>query len=154
MINTEEKKEVKENPTVRITGSKLKILGIFIGLAGFTASMWFELGRGEVPCPFCLTIRYSLLASAVLFTASVFIRKTVYLLPIPLVISLVADIILISNELKASPDLESGICGPQTVCKTPEFLGLNLSLWALFLIIPAFAVALQCIKEERNNKEK
>ena len=152
MINTE-KKEVKENSTVWITGSKLKILGTFIGLAGFIGSMWFELGRGEVPCPFCLTIRYSLLASAALFIVSIFLRKAAYLLPIPLVISLVADIILISNELKASSDVETGICGPETVCKTPEFLGINLSLWALILIIPAFAVALQCIKEEKNKKK-
>lgn len=131
----------------------VKVFGILLGIAGFIGSLWVEFGEGEMPCPFCLTIRYSLLAVSLLLIGSFFFKKLLYLSLIPIITALVADVILISNEM-SSHAIEAGLCGQENICKTPQFLGINLSIWAIMFIIPIGGAIIHCINIERKSENK
>jgi len=102
-------------------------------LIGIAGSFYLSVS-GEIPCPYCLTARYSLLVIFILSIISLFIKKN-YLYFFTTVISfapVIASLMLIINDYKISG---SEICfeNGSVHCTSPLFLGIHVSIYALLV---------------------
>jgi disulfide bond formation protein DsbB len=125
---------------VKIKWTLLEIILCLIGVAG---SFWVEFVQGEMPCRLCLIIRYSLASAGTIFIIGLSYEKIKMLSIFPLIPSIMADIVLIINEMKIG---KQGIC-EGNICQTPEFLGVRTSIWALAIILPLIFLSLYEIKK-------
>lgn len=100
----------------------------FLSLCGLFGSIYTEVFR-IAPCPLCLIIRYSMVAILLVSAVSLFVRKLMFIMPIPIITAFVADIILLQRETQP----QNNLCG-ELICEDPRFLGIRLSVWAIILL--------------------
>ena len=109
-----------------------------VALAG---SFWME-SRGFKPCPWCLAIRYTFLATFICSFFAFFKPSFFKLILFLSVLGIVFDFPLLKADLfPTSSDFLCEIGGSGTECSTPKFAGIFLSLWALFILLFVFALS-------------
>jgi disulfide bond formation protein DsbB len=139
-----------------------KILLILLSLTGITGS--FSLSAsGEVPCPYCLIARYSILAILILSIVAILLKKNSVYIGTTLIsiLPIVASSILVYNDYFVQGGTEICYSENSSVhCTSPVVLGIHVSLYALLIGIAILFLSLFIsiggfiLKNEGNNPRR
>ncbi len=110
-----------------------RFITLALASVGFLGSLYIELFQNQNPCHFCLVIRYSMLSIFLISLVGIFSKYIFYFSLLPIAVAGYADAKLIALER----NIDIGIC-TGVVCETPIFLGVRLSVWAMFIITSIF----------------
>lgn len=110
-----------------------------------TAGSFYLSASGEIPCPYCLVVRYSLIAIFVISVAGVLSKKDLLFL-LTAIISIapvVASSILVVNDYFLQGGTEICYTANEEVhCTSPLVLGIHVSLYALLISSIIFFISL------------
>ncbi len=124
-----------------------KILILVFSLIGITGS--FSLSAsGEIPCPYCLIARYSLVIILLLSLLALFLKKNpIYIgTAIISILPIVASSILVYNDYFVQGGTE--ICYSENSdvhCTSPLVFGIHVSLYALLISLAILFLSLLLI---------
>jgi len=121
-----------------------KILLALLSLTGITGSFWLS-ASGEIPCPFCLMTRYSILAIFILSILAIFLKKNPVYIGTTLIsiVPIVASSVLVHNDYFVQGGTE--ICYSEDAsvhCTSPLVFGIHVSLYALLISIGILSISL------------
>jgi len=115
--------------------SVTKFLVVFLSLTGIIGS--FSLSAsGEIPCPYCLIARYSLIVIFLLSLIALFLKKDLFYIGTALlsILPIVASSILVYNDYFVQGGTEICYSENSSVhCTSPVVFGIHVSLYALLI---------------------